>query len=555
MSTPKGVCATARQDCAVRPSHRQNGPTMWLKRETPGPASRIDALQQREDLVALARGGTLNVVGMVVNAVVAFALSVIVARALGASGAGSFFVALAFFTIIGVVAQFGADTGVVRSIARHQALGQPEWTHAVLKAGLWPATALGMGLGVALFVLAPEVARVIAEDRISETTTYLRIVAPCLPLATASGVVLAATRGFGAMLPFVAIERIGRSLLRLVLVVIVVAVGLGAAALMVVWVVPIAVGLVAAALWLWAIFEREAPAASLQDDRRPEARRVAREFWSFSSVRGLAATFRVGILWLDVVLVGALGSAHDAGIYATATRVVAAGSIVLQAVLLVIGPQISGLVARSEWGRAQSIYQVSTTWLTTLSFPLYLSVAAFAPLVLGIFGEEFTAGATALTILSLAMLIDMATGPVTTVLLMAGKSAWNLYNMATTLAVNIGLNVLLIPPFGLTGAAIAWAVALVVQNLVPLVQIWTGLGLHPFSGSLALAAAGSVLCFGGVGLLVASVLGTSAAAFAVFATLAGIGYVLFLARHRSTLLLDEFRDSLRRPSAAARPAS
>jgi O-antigen/teichoic acid export membrane protein len=263
----------------------------------------------------------------------------------------------------------------------------------------------------------------------------------------------------------------------------------------------------------------------------------------------------VGILWLDVVLVGALGSAHDAGIYGTATRVIAAGSIVLQAVLLVIGPQISGLLARNERDRAQSIYQVSTTWLTTLSFPFYLSVAAFAPLVLSIFGEDFTDGATALTILSLAMLLDMATGPVTTVLLMAGKSSWNLYNMASTLAVNVGLNVLLIPPLGLEGAAIAWAVSIVVQNVIPLVQVWVGLGLHPFSRSLALAAAGSLLCCGGVGVLVASLFGTSAAAFAVFTALAGVSYVLFLATHWSALLLDEFRDSLLRPSVAARPAS
>jgi O-antigen/teichoic acid export membrane protein len=510
---------------------------------------------EREDIAALARGGTLNVVGIVVNAVVAFALSVIVARALGAAGAGSFFVALAFFSIVGVVAMFGADTGLVRSIARHQALGQPEWTHAVLKAGLGPVTVLGVALGVALFMLAPEVARVIADDRVSTTTTYLRILAPCIPIGAASGVLLAATRGFGTMLPFVAIERIGRSVLRLVLVVIVVALALGASALMVAWVVPTAGGLVAAAVWLRAIFERQAPSESLQDDRRPEARRVAWEFWSFSSVRGLAATFRVGILWLDVVLVGVLASAQEAGIYATATRVIAAGSFALQAVLLVIGPQISGLAARSEWGRAQAIYQISTTWLTALSFPLYLSVAAFAPLVLGIFGADFTAGATALTILSLAMLLDMATGPVTTVLLMAGKASWNLYNMATTLAVNIGLNLLLIPPLGIEGAAIAWAVALVVQNGVPLGQIWFGLGLHPFSGSLALAAAGAVLCFGVLGLVVASLLGTSAAAFALFAALAGAGYVLFLARNRSALLLDEFRDSLRRRSVAARPAS
>jgi O-antigen/teichoic acid export membrane protein len=271
---------------------------------------------------------------------------------------------------------------------------------------------------------------------------------------------------------------------------------------------------------------------------------VARDFWSFSSLRGVAATLRVGIIWLDLLLVAALGSERDAGIYNAASRLVAAGTFALQAVLIVIGPQVSELLARREHQRVQSIYQLSSAWLTALSFPFYVAAAAFAPLLLAAFGPGFEAGATAVAILSLAMLFDMATGPVQTVLLMAGKSSWNLLSMAAALVVNVALNLLLIPPLGIEGAAIAWVVTIVVQNAIPLVQLWLVLGLHPFSRSLAAAALGSLVCFGLPALIATSLLGQTISALLLFAPLALAAYAGFLVRFRSALALDAVRHAL-----------
>ena len=61
-------------------------------------------------------------------------------------------------------------------------------------------------------------------------------------------------------------------------------------------------------------------------------------------------------------------------------------------------------------------------------------------------------------ILGGAMLVATAVGPVDIVLLMSGKSLWNLLNTAVAVTANIVLNLLLIPHLGITGAAIAWAV-------------------------------------------------------------------------------------------------
>jgi O-antigen/teichoic acid export membrane protein len=70
------------------------------------------------ELRRLARGGALNLVGYLVSGVLAFGLAVVVTRIVGARGAGVFFAAVAVFTILSNITELGADTGIVRFVAR-----------------------------------------------------------------------------------------------------------------------------------------------------------------------------------------------------------------------------------------------------------------------------------------------------------------------------------------------------------------------------------------------------------------------------------------------------
>ena len=114
---------------------------------------------------------------------------------------------------------------------------------------------------------------------------------------------------------------------------------------------------------------------------------------------------------------------RDAGIYAVVSRFVLVGALTQRAIIPLLGPRFSALFAVDDYRAAQTLYQTSTAWLVSLSFPFYLLVSAFASVVLLMFGREFEPGATPLAILSLAMLVNIATGPATTILLMGGKAS------------------------------------------------------------------------------------------------------------------------------------
>lgn len=110
------------------------------------------------DLTAIARGGTLTMGGAVANGLLSFALVVVVTRGLGTAGVGAFFSAIALFNILSNVAQLGADTGLVRTIARYRALGRNADVPPTFVAALVPVVAGGSVSAVTMFLLAPQLA-------------------------------------------------------------------------------------------------------------------------------------------------------------------------------------------------------------------------------------------------------------------------------------------------------------------------------------------------------------------------------------------------------------
>ena len=491
----------------------------------------------------MARGGTLSVAGFVVSGVLGFVLTIVVTRELGGSGAGVFFSAVAVFTILTHVTKFGADTGVVRFVSAFRAQGRRADVAPVIRVALVPALAAGTLGAVASVLLADQTAAVFARDRTDDVASFLRLLGPFLPFATVTAVWIAATRGFGSMRPFVAIESVGKPALKPALILAFGLGGLTTGEVALGWALPEAIGCIAAYAALAALLRAEpAPA---DPPARPIAE-LASEFWRFAAPRGVAAAFQVSVFWVDVLLLGRYRDSVEVGVYAAASRVAMVGTFALQAIRVAIAPQISSLLARDDRRAAQVVYQTATWWLMAVSWPVFVGLAVFAPFVLSVFGPGFEVGSTALIILAIAMLVNLGTGNVTVVLLMGGKSSWNLVNTAVAITVNVGLNVALIPRHGMEGAAVAWACTIVVENLMALVEVWVFLRMRPFGPGYVPVAGAAIVCVGGVSLLARALAGGGAAGLVLATVVAAPLYGAVLFRMRRRLHLDTFLASLRR---------
>lgn len=447
---------------------------------------------QRSDrgLREVARGGLLNLVGAGVAGLGTVVMTVIITRSFSRAAAGAFFTAMSLFLIIEAVASLGAATGTVYFIARLRSLGQSRRIPEVLRTVIWPVAVVSVTAAVALAVFAAPAARLLVHGQLGhagarpgEVATELRFLAAALPFAAMLDTLLGATRGYRAMGPTVVVDRIARPLLQLAGAGVAAAAG-SAALLAPVWALPYVPA--ACVLWLWFRKIQRRPAPEPQEPAGdPEPLR----FWRFTGPRGLAALAQITIQRVDIVLVAVMRGPAEAAVYTAATRFLVAGQFGNQAISMAAQPRFTEMFALGNHQAANRIYQATTAWLILLTWPLYLLAVSYGPAVLDIFGHAYQAGTTVIVILGLTMLLATGCGQVDMVLVTTGRSSWSLVNGLLAVIVNIGLDVALIPRYGITGAAIGWSAAIVLTNLMPLAQIAASVRLHPFGRGTVITAA------------------------------------------------------------------
>ncbi|WP_420157602.1 lipopolysaccharide biosynthesis protein [Nocardiopsis sp. CNT-189] len=505
----------------------------------------------------MARGGALNTAAAVAGAALNLGVAVAVARGFDQASAGLLFSATSVFLIASAVAGLGTGSGLVYFLARLRALGAPEHAPRLLRTALGPVSAAALLGSAALLAAAEPLALLIGEPG---AAGHLRLLAAFLPFAVVADAALAATRAYHAMRPTALLDKVGRPLAQLLLIGAVAGTGSGAL-LALGWAGPYLPAAVLACLWLHRLM-RTAPAAeppagpaAPPADGAGAARVGAREFWGFSLPRSAAAVAQIGIQRSGIVLVAAVQGAAAAAVFTAGTRIMVAGQFAAQAVQFAAGTRLAELLAHGDRAEAGRLYQVSTAWLICLTWPLFLPAIAYAPLAMAVFGEGYgtPAGTGVLVVISVAQLGSAALGMGDLLLTMAGRTLWNLVNNALALAVNVALCLLLIPAAGPVGAALAWAAAIAVRNLLPLVQLHRALGVHPFSRRWAAAAAAALLWFGAVPGGCAALLGAGPGSLAAALAVGGAGWLCTLWRLRRLLELDGLLPRRRRTRTVSDP--
>jgi O-antigen/teichoic acid export membrane protein len=499
------------------------------------------------DLSGLARRSTMSLAGAVVSAIANLLVIVVVARGAGRSEAGLLFAATSVFIIAQSICGLGTATGVVYFVSRCRALGRPEDVRVILRRALVAVASLSVVASIALLAAAPSIAGLfLSRTQLSlDGATFIRLLVVFLPCAVVYDTLTAASQGFHTMKPTVVLEKIGRPLTQIALLGCAVLSGVGWL-LPLAWAAPYALTLALMMSAVRRLVSQRSAALPVAADRS-----TTDGFWRYTAPRGLAAAGQLVLQRLDIILVAGYLGAGEAAIYTAATRFVALGQLGSQAVALAVQPKLSELLAIGDRRSVQQVYQTSTSWVVATTRPIHLLVGLLAPVVLFVFGHGYDEGSWVVVILAGSMLVATGCGMVTTVLVMAGRTRWNLLNVAIALVSNVVLNVLLIPRMGITGAAVAWGVAIVLSNVIPLAQVRRLLGIHPFGPATVQAMGLAIVALLPLPLAVWLFAGQAAYLLVPAAAVGAFAYAVGLWLLRSRLGLDAVIAPLGRRRRAA----
>lgn len=527
----------------------------------------------RSNIGGAARGGVLNLLGAGFSSVAGFAVTVLTVRGLGQVKAGVLFSATAVFLIAAMVAKLGTPTALVYWLSRLRVLRRKDLLRRALAVALGPVGLAGVLTGVALYIWAEPAAQISISNRanaspaeLDDFVTQLRIMAVLVPFAALSDAVLAATRGYRNMRATVLIEKILRPGIQIVALGAAVLVGSHVTSVYTIGsTAPYLLTVVLAWLWLGRLVRPQNTAAGptgvLADTelgtlKALDDNHFARDFWRFTTPRAVASVIQLVLQRSGILLVSGLLGFASGALFTSATRFVIVGQLGNQAISTAVQPRLAEALTRGDRATANALYQSSTGWLVLTAWPIYVMTAVFAPVYLRLFGDAFTTNSAIAIVwlMAIATMFANGCGMVDMVLAMAGKTSWNLINVIIALIVNVVLTIVLIPPMGLAGAAVAWATALIVSNAIPVIQIARSLKLQPFSRGSRWVGALSIGAFGVVGAGMRLVfpdtrVGELVAMF-VTAILGGAIYLYGVWRLREPLHLAAFR-SMRRNKGAS----
>jgi hypothetical protein len=118
---------------------------------------------------------------------------------------------------------------------------------------------------------------------------------------------------------------------------------------------------------------------------------------------------------------------------------------------------------------------------------------------------------------------------------MAGGSGLNVAITGTWLVISLILDFVLIPGHGIEGAAAAYAVAIVGENVTTTVAVARMVGITPAGKGVLVAGSAALACYGGVGLAARWLLGPTLVSFVLYLAVASTLYLAILWRSRHAL--------------------
>jgi len=396
-----------------------------------------------------------------------FAGGIVLARWLGASIYGAYGWLLSWVAVLTTASMFGFDVLLVREVASHSARGELHAVAGLHRLATRTSLLIGLMLGALAVVALPAIAR--------PGSGVTAIACACVGIAAVSSALIrvgqSVLRGIHrpviAQLPDAVIQPAvmlllgGGALLAAARPSLLAAITINAS------------GAVVGFLCTLVFMRRFAPlgTATIVDGLPVRARLV-------SASRLLALTVVTTLqARIDIVLLGAIGGVAAVGPYTAAVSGSSLVATALNLVVTAVAPSLAALANTKQHKALGRVARSTTTLALAGGLPVAIVMIVGGGLFLGLYGPGFGVARTALTVLCVGQLVNVASGPVSTVLTMSGYESDSLIALAAATAIEAVLCIALIPRWGMNGAAIASAAALSVWNIALWVMVRRRLGI------------------------------------------------------------------------------
>lgn len=179
----------------------------------------------------------------------------------------------------------------------------------------------------------------------------------------------------------------------------------------------------------------------------------------------------------DVIMLGMFSGTTDAGIYSVAVRIADITLLSFTAVVAIAAPMMSEYFSTRQTDKLRHVVKLSARGVFCVTALTAAIIFMFPIQLMNLFGSDFSVGYIALIVLTASQLVNSFAGPVGQLLIMTGKSKVVTMILGGNLVLNIALNLILIPIYGMNGAAMATGISLVSAMMMSVWRVHKEMGI------------------------------------------------------------------------------
>jgi len=420
-------------------------------------------------LQKIARGTGIVFAGTVISMFFGFLSRAVIARYFSTGEYGVFNLALTVLSIALVIATLGFRNSLPREVAFYKER-EPSRVKDLISTALIIIILSSLILTVLLVIFSGEISLIFQDERLLHA---LKVVAFALPFSALIGVIISVSQGFGRVREKVYFQNIVYPTLFLVFVIAGALLNLSFAYIFFAYLTVQAFTLLTLVLDVRKVkpFEFE-----LSVDLK-----LGKKLLAFSLPLMFVGILNFLMTWTDTLMLGYYKGSNVVGLYNAASPLARLIPVFLTSTSVLYVPIASGFYAKERLKELGRTYQILTKWTFLLTLPLFSLMFLFPEVAINFFfGPKYVSAALALQILALGFAFHTFLGLNGLTLVVIGQPKLNMIGDTFAVISNIVLNVLLIPKYGMVGAAVATAVSYFVANVFRSFWLYKRTGIHPF---------------------------------------------------------------------------
>ena len=421
-------------------------------------------------LQRIARGTGIVFAGTVFWLFFEFLSRAIIARHYSTSEYGVFNLALTVLSVALIIATLGFQNSLPREVAFYREK-EPSRVGDLISTALIIVALNSTIWGMILILGAENIAQIFNETRLAYA---LKIVAFALPFSALIGTIIPISQGFGRVREKVYFQNIIYPTMFLVFVVVGAFLNFSFTYVFFAYIFAQALTFLALTFNVWKI--------KLFEFRISFEFSIGRELIVFSLPLLLTGILSFVMTWADTLMLGYYKNSEVVGLYNAASPLAKLIPIFLSSASFLYVPIASQLYAQEKIREMGRVYQILTKWVFLLTLPIFSVMFLFPEATIGFFfGAKYVSAAPALRILALGFMFHTFLGLNGWSLIIVRESRFISFSTFIAAVFNIILNALLIPPYGMEGAAVATAVSYFISNVLSSLRLYQKTKIHPFS--------------------------------------------------------------------------